>query len=77
MNVAQKNTTRRDQMKVLRKKLNLSQHDLAMKIGCTETHIRFIERGINDPSSRMANAICHALKSDVYTVFPDIFKKNS
>lgn len=75
MNVAEKATTRRIQMKELRKKHNLSQHDLAVKIGCTENHIRFIERGINDPSSKMANAICQALKSDVYTVFPDIFKK--
>lgn len=75
MNVAEKALTRRTNMKSLRKALNLSQHDLAIKIGCTENHIRFIERGINDPSSKMANSICQALNSDVYTVFPDIFKR--
>lgn len=64
----------RENMKQLRNNLKLSQHDLAVKVGCTANHIRFIERGRVDPSVRIANLICLELKADVYTVFPDIFQ---
>lgn len=65
----------RTKMRSLRLAKKLSQHGLAVKIGCTENHIRFIERGRTDPSVKVANEICNALSSDVYEIFPDIFNK--
>lgn len=62
-------------MSSLRKIKKLSQHDLAINVGCTANHIRFIERGRVAPSVQLANLIANALDSDVYVVFPDIFKR--
>ncbi|GAF63623.1 putative transcriptional regulator [Bacillus sp. TS-2] len=61
-------------MKSLRKEKKLSQHALAIKVGCTANHIRFIESGRVNPSVQLVNSICKELKADVYTVFPDIFE---
>lgn len=65
----------RDKMKELRLAKKLSQHALAVNIGCTANHIRFLERGYVDPSVQIANSISNELEADVYTVFPDIFSK--
>ncbi|GIO09703.1 hypothetical protein J31TS6_57310 [Brevibacillus reuszeri] len=63
-------------MKELRLAKKLSQHALAVKIGCTANHIRFLERGYVDPSVQIANSISNELGEDVYTVFPDIFSRS-
>lgn len=63
----------RENMKRLRNEKKMSQHDLALKVGCTANHIRFLERGLVDPSVQLANRICVELGKDVYVVFPDIF----
>lgn len=72
---SKKDAKPRETMKILRLENKMSQHDLALKVGCTANHIRFLERGYVDPSVQMANSICIELGKDVYTVFPDIFQK--
>jgi predicted ATPase/DNA-binding XRE family transcriptional regulator len=50
-----------DWMKQRRKALDISQADLARKVGCSVEHIRKVERGVRRPSREIALLIAEAL----------------
>lgn len=55
-----------------RKRLGLSQEDLAKWSGCTRVYVSMIERGVaNDISLKIARRIARALHCTVDQLFPE------
>jgi putative transcriptional regulator len=59
----------KNRIKELRARENLTQGDLAEKVGATRQTILYIERGEYNPSLMLALKICKELKSKVEEVF--------
>lgn len=59
-------------IKELRARYNLTQEDLARKVGVRRETILFLEKGKYNPSLQLAHDVAKALKSKIDEVF--IFK---
>lgn len=62
-------------IKELRARYNLTQEELAKKVGVRRETILFLEKGKYNPSLRLAHNIAKALKSSIEEVF--IFEEES
>jgi putative transcriptional regulator len=60
-------------IKEFRAKYNLTQEDLARKVGVRRETILFLERGKYNPSLRLAHDVAKALKTTIDELF--IFEK--
>ncbi|MDO5438362.1 MAG: helix-turn-helix transcriptional regulator [bacterium] len=58
-----------EQIRNLRKDLNISQEELAEKLGIHRTYMSFIERGLRNPSLLMVYKISRALKVKLPSLF--------
>ncbi|VVC00024.1 Helix-turn-helix [uncultured archaeon] len=56
-------------MKELRAKYNMTQEELAKKVGVRRETILFLEQGKYNPSLKLAHDVAHALKSKIDEVF--------
>ena len=56
-------------MKELRARHNVTQEDLARKVGVRRETILFLEKGKYNPSLRLAHDVAKALKSKIDEVF--------
>ena len=61
-------------IKELRARYNLTQEDLAKKVGVRRETIVFLEKGKYNPSLQLAHDVAKALKSTIEELF--IFDKN-
>lgn len=55
-------------IKTAREKMQLSQTELAEKVGCTQTHISSLERGQKSASPKMAKEIAEILSINVIDI---------
>jgi len=67
-------TTMRTRIKELRARYDLTQEDLAKKIGVRRETILFIEKGNYNPSLKLAHDIAKALQTTIDDLF--IFEEN-
>lgn len=58
-----------NRLKEIREKRNMTQTELAYKVGVTQRHISFIEKGDRKPSLENAFKIAKILKSTVENIF--------
>ncbi|MBW2990082.1 helix-turn-helix transcriptional regulator [Candidatus Woesearchaeota archaeon] len=65
----------RTRIKELRARHNLTQEDLAKKVGVRRETIVFLEKGKYNPSLQLAHDVAKALKSTIEELF--IFDKKS
>jgi putative transcriptional regulator len=63
----------RNRIKELRTKLNLTQEDLARKVGVRRETILFLEKGKYNPSLKLAHDVAVVLKTKIDDLF--IFEK--
>lgn len=56
-------------MKALRALYQLTQAQLAQKVGCTQTTVVFVERGITTPNVDLAKRFAKALNTTVEELF--------
>lgn len=56
-----------------RKKMDLTQKDLALEIGISEVMIRKLEAGNRNPSTETAKKFAVFYKKELDYLFPDIF----
>ncbi|MGQ9679624.1 MAG: helix-turn-helix transcriptional regulator [Candidatus Bathyarchaeia archaeon] len=59
----------RTRIKELRARYNLTQEDLAKKVGVRRETILFIEKGKYNPSLKLAHEIAKALKTTIDDLF--------
>ena len=59
----------KSKIKELRARYNLTQEDLAKKVGVRRETIVFLEKGKYNPSLRLAQAVAKALKTTVDSLF--------
>jgi len=59
----------RTHIKELRARYNLTQEDLARKVGVRRETILFIEKGEYNPSLKLAHSIAKALKTSIDELF--------
>jgi putative transcriptional regulator len=59
----------RTRIKELRARYDLTQEDLAKKVGVRRETILFIEKGKYNPSLRLAHDIAQALQSSIDEIF--------
>ena len=59
----------RTRIKELRARYDLTQEDLARKVGVRRETILFIEKGKYNPSLRLAHDIAQALQSSIDEIF--------
>ncbi len=59
----------RTRIKELRARYNLTQDDLAKKVGVRRETILFIEKGNYNPSIKLANEIAKALQTTIDELF--------
>jgi putative transcriptional regulator len=59
----------RTRIKELRARYNLTQEDLARKVGARRETILFIEKGKYNPSLKLAHDIAKALQTSIDDVF--------
>ena len=62
-------------IKELRARYNLTQEELAKRVGVRRETILFLEKGKYNPSLKLAHNIAKALKSNIEEVF--IFEEDS
>jgi len=67
-------TTMRTRIKELRARYDLTQEDLAKKVGVRRETILFIEKGNYNPSLKLAHDIAKALQTTIDDLF--IFEEN-
>ena len=65
----------KSRIKELRARYNLTQEELAKKVGVRRETILFLEKGKYNPSLKLAHNIAKVLKSNIEEVF--IFGKES
>ncbi len=53
----------------IRKIRGLNQAQLAVKLGCTETYISYIETGLRKPSSTFLDKLCYELKIPAFALW--------
>ena len=58
-----------NKLKEIREKNNISQTDLAYKIGVSQRYIAFLEAGTRTPSLRVAKGISKILKRPIDSIF--------
>jgi len=58
-----------NKIKELRARYNLTQEDLASKVGVRRETILFLEKGKYNPSLKLANDIAKALKTSINDLF--------
>ena len=63
----------RKTLKESRLNLNLTQEELAEKLGIAEVTVRKIERGTTNPSAKLSVKYANFFEKDLATLFPDIF----
>ena len=59
----------RTRIKELRARYDLTQEDLAKKVGVRRETILFIEKGNYNPSLKLAHDIAKALQTTIYDLF--------
>ena len=59
----------RTRIKELRARHNLTQDDLAKKVGVRRETILYMEKGKYNPSLKLAHAVAKALKTTIYNLF--------
>lgn len=59
----------RTRIKELRARYNLTQEELAKKVGVRRETIVFLEKGRYNPSLKLAHDIAKVLKSDIEDIF--------
>ena len=59
----------KNKIKELRARFNLTQEDLAKKVGVRRETIVFLEKGKYNPSLRLAHNVAKALKTSVDKLF--------
>jgi putative transcriptional regulator len=59
----------RTKIKQLRAKYNLTQEDLARKVGVRRETILFLEKGKYNPSLKLAHDVAKVLKAKIEDVF--------
>ena len=62
-------TTMRTRIKELRARYDLTQEDLAKKVGVRRETILFIEKGNYNPSLKLAHDIARALQTTIVDLF--------
>ena len=62
-------TTMRTRIKELRARYDLTQEDLAKKVGVRRETILFIEKGNHNPSLKLAHDIAKALQTTIDDLF--------
>ena len=62
-------TLMRTRIKELRARYDLTQEDLAKKVGVRRETILFIEKGNYNPSLKLAHDIAKALQTTIYELF--------
>ena len=64
----------RTRIKEFRARHNITQEDLALKVGVRRETISFLERGRYNPSLKLAHEVAEALKTSIDELF--IFDEN-
>jgi len=59
----------RNQVRVVRRELKITQQQLAERIGVTRQTISLIEKGAYNPSLKLCLAICHTLGKTLDEIF--------
>lgn len=67
---------KRNNLVIERNKLNLTQKEVAEKIGISEVMVRKLEAGNRNPSSETAKKIAIFYEKELDYLFPDIFLIN-
>lgn len=62
----------KNNIRKIRKKLNISQKQLAKHLKISQQAVSYIENGVTNVSSQKMIKICKFLKSDVLEVFPEM-----
>lgn len=60
-------------LKQLREQQNLTQQELAVKIGISTIYVRKLEKGVVDPGKNTMIKYEQYFKKDMKKLFPDIF----
>lgn len=63
---------RRDVFRETRKKLNITQRDVAQVMGVTESHIRHIEAGRTNPDAKLLFKLVKYFGTTAEELFPDL-----
>lgn len=63
---------RRDVFRETRKKLNITQRDVATVMGVTESHIRHIEAGRTNPDAKLLFKLVKYFGTTAEKLFPDL-----
>lgn len=63
----------RANLKKAREDLNLSQSELASKLGIAEISVRSYENGTRNPSNQVVKSYVDFFERDPINLFPDIF----
>lgn len=64
--------TRRERFKYLRKKFNVSQRQLSIDLGISESHIRNIESGRGNPDAKLLFRLAKYFETTPEYLFPDL-----
>lgn len=64
-------------LKSIRLKHNLTQNEIAKKVGITQQHYNHIELNKRNPSIKVAKKISNILDIDVLLFFPELIQTNS
>lgn len=59
-------------IKVLRKENNMTQEDLAFKVGVDRSYMGFVERGEKNPTLKILSKLARALKISLSELFQSI-----
>lgn len=65
------NLSQRENLIKLRKKINLTQSDIASKLGITTSYYGMIEQGTRTPSLTLAKKISNFFNKDIEGIFFD------
>lgn len=66
-----------NELKVWRAKRGVTQLDLALEIGVSDTQISLVERGRIEPSDELIAALAKALKTTPSEIFPSLADQQS
>jgi len=67
--LARQSDSMKTRIKQLRAKYNLTQEDLARKVGVRRETILFLEKGKYNPSLKLAYNVAKALKANIEEIF--------
>jgi putative transcriptional regulator len=66
-----------NELKVWRAKRGVTQLDLALEVGVSDTQISLVERGRIEPSDELIAALAKALKTTRVELFPTLAEQQS